>query len=151
MQKPQLQTGTGRWICCYWEEKFGQLGDLPRQEVRAVPGVLRIPPPVEDLTFHDGLWRELNSKLGTLFAVGEEEEVPPELLPEMAKVISLFAERHYRCLPGLKTAQIGEQVAPETKPLIAEMPVADLFRALLELSEFLTAATHYGKVIVVSL
>lgn len=47
--------GTGRWACCYWREKYEVLDRMPRQAGLVAPGILMLPPPVEDLAQSEGL------------------------------------------------------------------------------------------------
>lgn len=151
MQKPTSKEGTGRWICCYWEEKFFQLDIMPRQEGFVSSGILYIPPPVEDITFHDGLWSELNYKLGTLFDVAEEEDVSPDLLPQMDSIIANFVKQHYSGATGMRVVQVGLETAPQPRLVIAQMPLIELRLHLQRLSKFVAEAARQGKVISVSL
>lgn len=151
MDTQQSRDGTGRWVYCCWLDKCEQFDYRFRKAGLAACGVFCLPPPVGELTLHDGLWEELNSKLGTLFDMAEEEEVRPELLSEMAAIIATFAQERYGDGTGVRTAQVGWQMAPEPGPVMAEMPVADLQHLLQELSAFMADAGRQGKPVILSL
>ena len=144
-------TGTGRWGDCYWEEKFDQPIPIPRRSGWVDAGRFFLPPPVVDITLLDGLWGELNSELGTLFDMAEEEDLEPEMLQRAAKIISRFVEQHYSGRFGKRKKIAGERIAPNRKLLIAKMRYADLTEVLQELSRFLIDAEQKGKTVVVSL
>ncbi|MCP4529090.1 MAG: hypothetical protein GY833_24740 [Aestuariibacter sp.] len=146
-----MKAGTGRWTCCYWEESYNQLDMVRRQEGLVAPGIYFMPPPVGDITLHDGLWDELNDKLGTLFDMAEEESIGPDLLPDVAMIVFSFAKQRYSKLSGLRTVQIGQQIAPQSKPLIAQMPLVDLQGYLQKLGEFLANAGDQEKIVIISL
>jgi hypothetical protein len=146
-----MQEGTGRWIKCVWIDEYYRPHKIPRQEGIVVPGVFLIPPPIMDITFHDGLWTELNSKLGTLFDIAEEEWISPDSLPAMAAIITDFVKSHYAEGSGSRTVLAGQRIAPQPGDIIAEAPLADLRRFLQMLVEFLNDAVRQEKVVVISL
>jgi len=104
-----------------------------------------------DITLLDGLWDEVNSELGTLFDMAEEEDVGPDALPRMAEIIQGFVEQHYGGRTGKRRMRVGEQTAPRRRVLIAKMSYADLTSILQEFSRFLVDAGQKGKVVIVSL
>ncbi len=145
------KTGSGRWICCYWQERYEELGRLPRQAGLVSRGVLMLPPPVEDLTIAEGLWTELNEKVGTLFDVAEEEDIPPYRLAAAAQVVSRFVDRIRARGSDLHTAEVGQQITPQSRLLIAEFPASELSARLQMLADFLDEAATRGKLVTISL
>lgn len=111
--------GTGRWICCYWQEKFEALRGLPRQAGLVPQGVLMLPPPVEDLAQLEGLWDALNEELGTLIDVAEEEDLPEGLLATAASIASEFAGRVRAAAARTFSSVAGQQVTPDPGRIVA--------------------------------
>jgi hypothetical protein len=146
-----MAQGTGNWIGCYWEEHSDKLGQIMPQADLVAEGILFIPPPVEDITFHDGLWDELNRALGTMFDSFEEERVQPTILREMAHIISSFSRRHYDGIGGEIYAQVGWRSTPNPGPLLAQIPAIELRKWLYELSKFLADAASQDKTVIISL
>lgn len=143
--------GTGRWICCYWQEKYEALGGLPRLAGLVSPGVLMLPPPVEDLAQAEGLWEALNEGLGTLIDVAEEEDLPVGRLVDAASIVSEFAGRVRTAGARSYSSVAGQQVIPGPGPIVAELPAAEFAVHLQALAEFLADAAGQRKPVTISL
>jgi len=124
----------GQWIFCHWEELY--YVEVERQPGLVKEGVLFIPPPVNDVTFRDGLWDEMNRKFGTLCDQYEEEIIDSKTLQEMASMILDFVRCHYEQSGHVEAIQIE---------------VGDLTRWLRELSDFFADAASRNKNVVIEL
>lgn len=142
--------GTGRWACCYWQEKFDLLAGLPCKVGLVSPGVLMLPPPVEDLAQAEGLWDSLNEELGTLIDVAEEEELPVDRLIIAAAIVETFAGRA-RNVGFRLHKESGRQLAPEPGPLVATLSASEYAGHLQALAEFLVDAARRRKPVTISL
>lgn len=143
--------GTGRWVYCYWQEKYESLDELPRQAGLVSPGVLMLPPPVEDLAQAEGLWTALNEELGILIDVAEEEELPVDRLVDAASIVSEFASRVRAAGSRAYRSVAGQQLAPDPGLIVAELPAAEFAGHLQALAEFLAGAAGERKVVTISL
>lgn len=142
--------GTGRWACCYWREKYEVLDGLPRQAGLVSPGVLMLPPPVEDLAQAEGLWDALNQGLGTLIDVAEEEDLPVDQLAFAASIVAQFAGR-VRAAGSTLCRSAGQRQTHDPGPLVAALPADEFAGHLQALAEFLADAAGQRKTVTISL
>lgn len=143
--------GTGRWACCFWEEKYDSLHLVPWRAGLAVQGVLLLPPPVGDLAAALGLWGALNEELGTLIEMAEEADLEIEQLAVAAQIVSSFARRARAAAPGTYSEIVGHQLDPDPHPLVGTMPASELARHLESLAEFLDAAATLRRAVILSI
>lgn len=143
--------GTGRWVWCYWEERLEELDRLPSQPGVVAEGVLGLPPPIEDLAVALNIWATLNEELGILIDVAEETEITVGQLGEASRIIARFADRARAEGRHQYGVVAGQQIAQDSKPLLAELAAPELERYLDMLADFLADAAVKGKSVVLSL
>lgn len=151
MSGESLTRGTGRWIVCYWDENFEILDQLDSVEGADVTGVLMIAPPVSDLTVATGLWKELNSQLGTLFDVAEEERIESDHLLAVSAIVRRFADEVPVHSSRTLAVVSGQIVGPGGAKELAEMDSLSYKRWLSALAEFLEEAAVLGKSVTIAL
>jgi len=151
MEDSRENQGTGRWACCYWQERCEELGGLPRRAGLVSPGVLMLPPPVEDLAQAVGLWRALNEELGTLIDVAEEEDLPVDGLALAALVVARFASQVSVAGSRLYKEVVGYRLTPEPGPVVAALTAKEFAGYLQDLAEFFSDAAGQRKAVTISL
>lgn len=140
--------GTGRWVTAYWTELYPH-----GVEHRAAgPGWVCLPPPANDLTFLGGLWQQASAALGTLLDQFEADELSPEQCAMLASIVRQHADVRYSPLvPGTVVAEVGSQIAPTVRPIVAEVDAAEMVRQLSALAGFLEDAARLRKRVTIDL
>ncbi len=146
-----MPDSAANWFWGFWAEiSPDQVAMDAHREPAGHPGVLVIPPPFADITDRDGLWDGLNSQLGTLFGLYEEEEVEPKLLGDMVRYLKEFADGYMKSNIN-RTVTIAWQVAPTKRPIRASAPNRELVMNLRKLTDFLEDAASRGKTVIIGM
>jgi hypothetical protein len=133
------------WGCFSDEDTFDNVDSISRSSGLAAPGVFFLPPAALAILFADGFWKEANRVLGTLMDRGEEEELSPKQLFELADLATDFA---LRCGVDRLERQVGIQ---DGTPVVASVSASDLKCLVNNLAAFLREQAAGGKTVIASL
>lgn len=145
-----MSNGTGTWLVAYWDE-LESVDKGPLVPGSPVHGVYKLPPPLLDFGFTNGLWRQLNAQLGANLDFAEEEDLAPDLLAAMAKGVRQHALEEYGSrAPGeVVRAAIGRRLSPPEGPLIGEISADEALRWMTGFADFLAEAAGAGKTVTI--
>lgn len=145
-----MSDGTGTWLVAYWEG-LESVDKGPLVAGSPVHGVYQLPPPLLDFGFTNGLWKQLNARLGTNFEFAESEDVPPDMLAAMAKSMREHALEEYGSrAPGeMVRAAVGKRVSPPEEALVGKMPAGEALRWMTGFADFLAEAASAGKTVTI--
>jgi hypothetical protein len=114
-------------------------------------GFFALPPAFFGITLSDGLWDEINAKVGSNLEEHEDEIIPARDLERAIKVVEDFYTNLYIGKQGEKTVIAGKQISPEECDIIAKMSYSELEEFTKIFISFLKNSAKHNKDLVFSL
>ena len=106
---------------------------LPRVSGNSIDGIFFLPPPVLEITFHEGLWDKINEQTGLLFDLGEEEEIDPYNSTMIINNIQLLSKK-YEKLDSIISRVVGKS---NDENIIATIATSEFSNWLIKLAIYL--------------
>src|SRR5919108_3230664 len=97
-----------------------------------------------------GIWSQMNAISGSLIDIGEEEEILPQLLPNLKSGIETALARVLRGREDGFEFEIGKQTAPTAKRIVVRVGRDEIVDLLTRIAKFVDEAIAHHKSVLIA-